>query len=141
MAYLDMLFPRTQKQRQAHQVPVRWQRVESILMDERVTPPGTGGTLWALYNAVTRDEDYRASREGDPSGRLDRIWFGSGEALKVRGAHRSTSPACRLTLPATRGAAHRSWRGLRCVKPRALSKWQKIRAWQIAGETAAGSGE
>jgi phage/plasmid-like protein (TIGR03299 family) len=84
LAYLDALFPRTENQRHGHQVPLRWHRVESILTDERVTPPETGGTLWALYNAVTRDEDYRASREAGPSARLDRVWFGSGEALKVR---------------------------------------------------------
>src|SRR5262249_13090964 len=61
--YLDSVFPRSQKQRQEQSNPVRWQRVQSILEDERVTPAETRSTLWALYNAVTRDEDYRASTE------------------------------------------------------------------------------
>ena len=64
--------------------PVRWRRIEHILNDESVTPPDTRGTLWSLYNAVTRDEDYRATTEASQSARLERIWFGRGEMVKLK---------------------------------------------------------
>jgi hypothetical protein len=53
------------------------------LQDEKVTPPKTRGTLWALYNAIVRDEDYRESRAEAPDSRLDRVWFGSGNDVKL----------------------------------------------------------
>lgn len=45
--------------------------------------PGMEGTGWALYNAVAEyvDHDMPARQNTD---RLDRAWFGSGEALKLR---------------------------------------------------------
>jgi len=39
--------------------------------------------MWALYNAVTRAEDYRKTNEASPEARLDRIWFGRGADLKI----------------------------------------------------------
>jgi hypothetical protein len=49
-----------------------------------VTPLKTKDTLWALYNAIVRDEDYRKSRDEGTDRRLDRIWFGSGIDPKLK---------------------------------------------------------
>jgi hypothetical protein len=49
-----------------------------------VTPPETRNTLWALYNAVVRHEDYRETREVEPASRLERVWFGDGRDLKIK---------------------------------------------------------
>src|SRR5207247_1137702 len=57
--YLTALFPRTRHQELNDERPERWQRIEHILGDNKITPTETRWTLWALYNAVTRDEDYR----------------------------------------------------------------------------------
>ena len=80
--FLERLFPRTKPQSAKRQEPERWQRIKTILDDSNVTPPTTRSTLWGLYNAVVRDEDYRVSREAGPENRLDRVWFGSGHDLK-----------------------------------------------------------
>ena len=40
--------------------------------------------MWGLYNAVTRTEDYRETREVLPEARLDRVWFGRGADLQIR---------------------------------------------------------
>ena len=82
--FLELLFPRTQGQKQKAQEPARWKRVKAILDDEKVTPRNTKGTLWALYNAIACDEDYRPSKAEAPDRRLDRIWFGSGNDLKLK---------------------------------------------------------
>ena len=82
--YLERLFPRTKNQKKDGNEPLRWRRVRTILGDESVTPPDTRQTLWGLYNAVVRDEDFRRTRESAPSARLRRIWFGSGSQLKLR---------------------------------------------------------
>lgn len=57
-------------------------RVRAVLDDKSITPPVTRDTLWGLYNAVVRAEDYRNARQ-DGSARLERVWFGSGHDLKV----------------------------------------------------------
>lgn len=44
----------------------------------------TRQTLWALYNAVVRDEDYRETRERLAERRLERVWFGSGSEIKLK---------------------------------------------------------
>jgi phage/plasmid-like protein (TIGR03299 family) len=82
--FLEVLFPKTEQQRERNEEPERWTRIKRILKDESVTPPETRHTLWAVYNAVVRDEDYRPSREAGPEARLNRIWFGSGQALKLK---------------------------------------------------------
>ena len=64
--------------------PERWARIKDILDDEAVTPRETRGTLWALYNAVVRDEDFRDTREATPDARLERVWFGRGQNLKLK---------------------------------------------------------
>lgn len=78
--YLERLLPRKDKSK----LPDRWRRIFLILDDRTVTPKGTEETLWGLYNAVVRDEDYRNTREASAEARLDRVWFGSGSDLKVR---------------------------------------------------------
>ena len=81
---LEALFPRTEPQVEKNEKPERWCRVEAILDNEKVTPRMTAGSLWGLYNAVVHDEDYRSSREAGPEARLERVWFGSGEGVKIR---------------------------------------------------------
>ena len=81
---LEILFPRTKRQMKEKLEPERWGRIRHILDDPAVTPPETRSTLWALYNAITRDEDFRRSREASSEARLERVWFGNGHDLKVR---------------------------------------------------------
>ena len=81
---LEILFPRTVRQKKARLEPERWRRIKEILDDNTVTPSSTKNTLWALYNAITRDEDYRSSRALSAKARLERVWFGSGHDLKIK---------------------------------------------------------
>lgn len=81
--FLELVFPRTEKQKRADQEPDSWARIRATLDNETVTPPATRNTLWGLYNAIVRAEDFRKARQ-DASGRLERVWFGSGYDLKVR---------------------------------------------------------
>jgi phage/plasmid-like protein (TIGR03299 family) len=81
---LELLFPRSERQKKAGLEPERWHRIKSILDNAAVTPIETKGTLWALYNAITRDEDYRKSPEASSEARLERVWFGSGHDLKLK---------------------------------------------------------
>ena len=83
-SYLENLFPKTDRQKVQGEEPERWTRIKLILDDEIVTPPWSRWTLWALYNAVVRDEDYRATREGIADARLERVWFGRGSDLKLK---------------------------------------------------------
>ena len=81
--YLERLFPPTKLQKASGKRPDRWTRVKQLL--EQHQPKQSAGTVWALYNAVVQDEDYRQStRELYAQGRLNRIWFGSGYNLKLR---------------------------------------------------------
>ena len=82
--YLELLFPRTARQKARNEQPERWTRIKNILDDEAVTPRETHRTLWALYNAVVRDEDYRTTREATADARLERVWFGRGQDLKLK---------------------------------------------------------
>jgi phage/plasmid-like protein (TIGR03299 family) len=41
------------------------------------------GTLWGAYNAVTEYVDHVYSGKSSPSARLNTIWFGSGESIKI----------------------------------------------------------
>lgn len=81
---LEALFPRTRLQREKRERPARWMRIERVLGDGVVTLRETAGSLWSLYNAIVRDEDFRTSREARPEARLERVWFGAGEDLKLR---------------------------------------------------------
>jgi hypothetical protein len=60
--FLELLFPRTEKQKREDQEPERWARVKAVLNNPKLTPDKTRNTLWALYNAIVRAEDYRVSR-------------------------------------------------------------------------------
>jgi phage/plasmid-like protein (TIGR03299 family) len=93
-SFLEFLFPRTEKQKRDKTEPERWARIRSILDDPEVTPKSTRTTLWALYNAIIRDEDYRTSREAGSDARLERVWFGRGHDLKLKALN-----ACRARLP------------------------------------------
>ncbi len=44
------------------------------------------GTLWGAFNSVTEYTDYMMSG-GDSTDRLDSIWFGRGEQLKLKAFH------------------------------------------------------
>jgi hypothetical protein len=58
--------------------------VDAVLEDTFITPRETRGSFWALYNAVTRTEDYRVSpQERGAEARLARVWFGASADLKV----------------------------------------------------------
>ena len=82
--YLELLFPQTKGQKKNNRQPERWIRIKNILDDESITPRESRGTLWALYNAVIRDEDFRTTREATADARLERVWFGRGHDLKLR---------------------------------------------------------
>jgi phage/plasmid-like protein (TIGR03299 family) len=82
--YLEGVFPRTERQKSEKKRPERWDRVTALF---EKGDPGINegrGTLWAAYNAVIRDEDYRHSTERGPDRRLSRVWFGAGADLKYR---------------------------------------------------------
>lgn len=83
-AFLELVFPCTEKQKKERTQPERWGRVKTILGNNQVTPLRTRGTLWGLYNAIIRDEDYRVSREASAEARLERVWFGSRNDFKLR---------------------------------------------------------
>lgn len=82
--YLERIFPKTEGQKKNDEEPERWKRVKHIIDDDKFTPRATKNTLWALYNAVVRDEDFRISREAAEDARLSRVWFGSGHDLKIK---------------------------------------------------------
>ena len=82
--YLEGVFPRTKKQISENKRPERWDRVTALFEKSNKDFPKISGTLWAAYNAVTRDKDYRKSTERGPDRRLARVWFGAGADLKYR---------------------------------------------------------
>ncbi len=67
--------------------PIWQQRIDAVLADKKVTPAASRHSMWALYNAVTRAEDYRETRETNAEARLERVWFGSGADLKIKALH------------------------------------------------------
>jgi hypothetical protein len=87
--FLELLFPRSEAQKRANKEPERWDRIKLVLDNADITPPQTRNTLWGLYNAIVRDEDYRSSRETGETARLERVWFGSGHNLKMRALDRA----------------------------------------------------
>jgi len=89
--FLELLFPRSEAQKKANKEPKRWGRIKDILDNPAVTPRPTHDTLWGLYNAIVRDEDYRVSREAGATARLERVWFGNGQDLKLKAIDRARS--------------------------------------------------
>jgi phage/plasmid-like protein (TIGR03299 family) len=84
--YLNMVFPRTEMQKQEGSRPERWGYIRKIFEEqEDLQMDGVRGTLWAAYNAITRFEDYRNLREDETDDeRLDRVWFGGGADIKLK---------------------------------------------------------
>ncbi len=83
-AYLEHVYPLTDKQRKARQKPERWDRVMELFEIGDAPKLAPSHTLWGAYNAVTRYEDYRQANEAGPDRRLNRVWFGHGADLKLR---------------------------------------------------------
>ncbi len=84
-AYLEAVLPRTPEQR-AKGTPERWARIQEAFESGRPTGHvhGTRNTLWAAYNAITYDEDYRKPRSAvTDDSRLNRVWFGEGADRKL----------------------------------------------------------
>lgn len=46
------------------------------------------GTLWGVLNAVTYDVDFQSPSRSNET-RLDKAWFGTGNALKQRALQRA----------------------------------------------------
>ena len=82
--YLTALFPPTKSQAEKRETPKWWDGIDQVLANPTVTPPKTRDTMWGLYNAVTRAEDYRETTEASGEARLDRVWFGRGADMKLR---------------------------------------------------------
>ncbi len=82
--YLNLLFPKTKTQKAKGTESDRRARIKTILDDKTVTPEESRNSLWGLYNAVVRDEDFRASRKANADARLERVWFGPGQDLKLK---------------------------------------------------------
>jgi phage/plasmid-like protein (TIGR03299 family) len=83
--YLQAVLPKSEAQRKGGQTPPKWLHIRELLeTTSDLQMDGVRGTLWAAYNAVTRFEDYRQVRDEVAGARLDRVWFGSGAAVKLR---------------------------------------------------------
>jgi phage/plasmid-like protein (TIGR03299 family) len=82
--FLTAVLPPTKADKTAGGTPRWWQAVDDALADTRATPRATRQSMWGLYNAITRVEDYRETREASSDARLDRIWFGRGAELKIK---------------------------------------------------------
>lgn len=82
-AYLELVYPLTDKQRKEQKRPARWDRVAGLFEIGDVPMLVPSHTLWGAYNAVTRYEDYRQAIEAGPDRRLNRVWFGQGADLKL----------------------------------------------------------
>jgi phage/plasmid-like protein (TIGR03299 family) len=82
--FLTALFPKTKEQEKKDETPRWWTAINKILDNTIVTPVATRDTMWGLYNAVTRVEDYRETTEALPEARLERVWFGRGADKKIK---------------------------------------------------------
>jgi phage/plasmid-like protein (TIGR03299 family) len=84
--YLEALFPKTESQKREGRMPPKWIRIQELLDTvDNLQWPGVKGTLWGVYNAITRFEDYKVPvQEEGPDQRLERIWFGSGSDVKLK---------------------------------------------------------
>jgi Domain of unknown function (DUF932) len=84
--YFEAVFPRSEAQKKTENEPERWGFLREIFEgrpDLQMT--GVRGTLWGAYNAVTRFEDYKQTRQEElQDRRLERTWFGGGAEIKLR---------------------------------------------------------
>lgn len=84
-AYLACLFPKSESQKKNGNHPPKWDHVTELfetIPDLQLS--GVKGSFWAVYNAVTRFEDYRVVKTENEGGRLNRVWFGAGADLKIK---------------------------------------------------------
>jgi phage/plasmid-like protein (TIGR03299 family) len=88
-AFVRSLFPQSERQKEKDERPVWWDAIEEVMENAAITPGKTKNTMWGLYNAVTRVEDYRIAPKATPDSRLDRVWFGRGADLKVKALSRA----------------------------------------------------
>lgn len=89
-SFLEGLWPRTPRQKDLNTRPASWDEIQLVYEtrpDLQVAP--ARGTLWGLYNAVTYRVDYQNLKDETPDARLERTWFGSGDALKRRAFKRA----------------------------------------------------
>jgi phage/plasmid-like protein (TIGR03299 family) len=93
--YLEAVFPRTPKQKRDGGCPDRWQHVMDLFESTKDLPTARiRGTLWAAYNAITQFEDYKQpQKEETQDERLDRAWFGSSAAVKLRALEKAREVA------------------------------------------------
>lgn len=83
--YLESVLPKSKSQKAKGETPPKWIHVLQLLDEiDDLQIAGVKGTMWALYNAITRFEDYREVDSELPDRRLNRVWFGSGADLKLR---------------------------------------------------------
>jgi phage/plasmid-like protein (TIGR03299 family) len=61
--FLTAMFLRTKEQEKSDEKPRWWTAIDDILDNTVVTPAATRDTMWGLYNAVTRAEDFRETTE------------------------------------------------------------------------------
>lgn len=84
-SYLEMVFPRTSRQKSEGEAPERWGHIRSLFREhEDLQLPGVKDTLWGAYNAITFFEDHKLNDRESDDGRLNRVWFGSGSEIKLR---------------------------------------------------------
>lgn len=83
--YLDMVFPKTERQKEKGEEPLRWTHVRQLYQTlDDLQLQGVRNTLWGAYNAITYYEDHKTNERENGDGRLDRVWFGGGADIKVR---------------------------------------------------------
>jgi phage/plasmid-like protein (TIGR03299 family) len=82
--FLTALFPKSKEQEKKDEKPRWWKAIDEVLDNIVVTPAATRDSMWGLYNAVTRAEDYRQTTEALPEARLERVWFGRGADKKIK---------------------------------------------------------
>ena len=90
LEYLESIYPRTKTQLLNRTYPPQWEAVMELFEKGNPEIPKIKGTLWSLYNSITRFVDYRPVREDTPDRRLNRVWFGDGADLKMQALHNAT---------------------------------------------------
>jgi len=93
LEYLESIYPRTKTQLLKRQYPLQWEAILELFEKGDPDIPQIKGTLWSLYNSITRYIDYRPGREDTPDKRLNRVWFGDGADLKMQALHSAAEMA------------------------------------------------
>jgi phage/plasmid-like protein (TIGR03299 family) len=71
--YLEAMYPLTEEQRKAKKRPERRARIAELFKIGDIPNLRPSHTLSGAYNAVTRCEDYRQTKEAGPDRRLKRV--------------------------------------------------------------------